>query len=451
MKLQIKQKVMELQNEMITSIVECIQIPSVISEAKEGFPFGENIDKALRHTLKMCESLGFRTVYKDGYYGYAEIGEGEELIGILGHLDVVPEGELESWDIPPYEGVIKDEKLYGRGTQDDKGPTIAAIYAVKALMDLGVKFDKRVRFIFGTDEENLWRCIQKYSKNNEEIPNYGFTPDSKFPMINAEKGLLQALLVCEEESSVNLKLGNAFNSVPDKAVYNDISLEEVKIELEKLGFDYTTLEKGICVIGTGVHSQVSDSKDAKNAISRLCMALNKAGVKSKAIDFIAEVIGEDANANNIVENCKDEVSGNLTFNIGKLELTEEKQVISVDIRIPVTFEKEIVVNNLTEKAKAYGLKYEEYDWLKSIYVPADNFLVKTLRAVFEEETGLDSTPLSSGGATYARALDNCVAFGAVFPNAPKTEHQPNEYVVIDDLMHAAQIYGLAVYELLEGK
>ncbi|MGL5314034.1 MAG: M20 family metallopeptidase [Peptostreptococcaceae bacterium] len=450
MKTLIKQKVMELQNEMITSIVDCVKIPSVISEAKEGCPFGENIDKALRHTLELCKSLGFKTVYKDGYYGYAEIGEGEELIGILGHLDVVPEGELESWDVPPYEGVIKDGKLYGRGTQDDKGPTIAAIYAVKALMDLGVKFDKRVRFIFGTDEENLWRCINKYSENREEVPNYGFTPDSKFPMINAEKGLLQALLVCDKGSEVNLKLGNAFNSVPDKAVYNDVKIEEVKSELDKLGFEYTTSENGICVIGTGVHSQVSDSKDAKNAIARLCLALNNAGIVSNAIEFIAQVIGEDANANNIVQDCRDDVSGNLTFNIGKLELTKDRQVISVDIRIPVTFEKEVVVKNLTDKAKAYGLRYEEYDWLKSIYVPADNFLVKTLRKVYEDETGLDSAPLSSGGATYARALDNCVAFGSVFPSSPKTEHQPNEYVIIDELMHAAQIYGLAIYELLQG-
>lgn len=450
MKKLIKERIMELQNDMIASIIEAVKIPSVISDAKEGYPFGENIDKVLRQTLKLCEDLGFRTVYKDGYYGYAEIGEGEELIGILGHLDVVPEGELDSWEIPPYEGVIKDGKLYGRGTQDDKGPTIAAIYAVKALMDLDVKFDKRVRFIFGTDEENLWRCINKYIENKEEIPSYGFTPDSKFPMINAEKGLLQALLVSDKGSDINLKLGNAFNSVPDKAVYNDIKLEELKEELNKLGFEYTTTKDGICVVGTGVHSQVCDSKEAKNAISRLCIALNNIGVTTDAIKFIAQVIGEDANANNIVKDCKDDVSGNLTFNIGKLELTKDKQVISIDIRIPVTFDKEIVVNNLTQKAKEYNLSYEEYDWLKSIYVPVDNFLVKSLRKVYEEETGLDSKPHSSGGATYARALDNCVAFGSVFPGSPKTEHQPNEYIIIEDLMRAASIYGLAVYELLQG-
>ncbi len=450
MKDKIKEKINSYKEEMISSIIESVKIPSVIDESSKDYPFGKEIDNALVNILDLCKSLGFETVYKDGYYGYAQIGQGDELIGILGHLDVVPEGDLSEWKHHPYEGVVEDGKLYGRGTQDDKGPTIAAIYAVKALMDLGVEFNKRVRFIFGTDEENLWRCISKYVENNEEIPHYGFTPDSKFPMINAEKGLLQALLISNNKSEVNLKLGNAFNSVPDKANYNDIRLDEVKAELDKLGYEYINVEGGISVVGTGIHSQVSDSKSAKNAISRLCIALNNIGINSDSIDFIAKVIGEDANANNIVKDCKDDVSGNLTFNIGKLELTEDKQVISVDIRIPVTFDKETVVNNLIKKASEYNLTYKEYDWLKSIYVPADNFLVKTLRKVFEEETGFDSTPLSSGGATYARALDNCVAFGSVFPNREKTEHQPNEHIIIEDLIKASEIYGLSVYELLKG-
>ncbi|HSQ89950.1 Sapep family Mn(2+)-dependent dipeptidase, partial [Romboutsia sp.] len=299
MKNQIKEKVKSLQSEIVSSIVDCVKIPSVISTATDNCPFGENIDKALRHTLNLCESLGFKTVYKDGYYGYAEIGQGKELIGILGHLDVVPEGELESWDFPPYEGVIDGDKLYGRGTQDDKGPTIGAIYAVKALMDLGVKFDKRVRFIFGTDEENLWRCINKYSENGEEIPNYGFTPDSKFPMINAEKGLLQVFLNGLGNDDIELELGQAFNSVPDKAIYTGKYVNELVKELDKLNFEYTQDGQKVCVLGKSVHSAVSDS--GINAIARLAIALNNIGVASNAIKFIAEVIGQDANANNIVE------------------------------------------------------------------------------------------------------------------------------------------------------
>ncbi|MGL4911736.1 MAG: M20 family metallopeptidase [Romboutsia sp.] len=447
MKNKIKEKVQSLQGEMISSIVDCVKIPSVISDATENCPFGENIDKALRYTLSLCESLDFKIVYKDGYYGYAEIGEGEELIGILGHLDVVPEGELESWEFPPYEGIIDGDKLCGRGTQDDKGPTIGAIYAVKALMDLGIDFNKRVRFIFGTDEENLWRCINKYSENGEEIPNYGFTPDSKFPMINAEKGLLQVFLNAPGNNDIELELGNAFNSVPDKAIYKGKYVDELEKELSKLNFEYTRDDEKICVLGKGVHSAVSDS--GINAISRLAIALNNIEVKSNAIKFIAEVIGQDANANNIIKNCQDEVSGKLTFNIGKLNINKEKESIGVDVRIPVTYKKEDFVEKLVAMASKYNLTCEEYDFLKSIYVPEDNFLVQTLRKVFESETGLDGTPHSSGGATYARALDNCVAFGSVFPGKPKTEHQANEYISIQDLTKAVEIYALAVYELLK--
>lgn len=447
MKAKIKQKVAELEMDIIKSIQDSVKIPSVIGQTTNEYPFGKEVDKSLKQTLKLCESLGFKTVYKDGYYGYAEIGGGEELIGILGHLDVVPEGKLENWVHPPYEGVIEDGKLYGRGTQDDKGPTIACIYAVKALMDLGVEFNKRVRFIFGTDEENLWRDIAKYKENGEEIPDYGFTPDSKFPMINAEKGLLQVYLSCENLSDIKLICGGALNSVPDRAEYCGESSEKLKSELEKLGFEYTCEDNKVCVIGKSVHSAISDT--GINAIARLCIALNNIGEKSNTIEFIANVIGQDANANNILKNCMDEVSGKLTFNIGKLEINDEVENLGIDIRIPVTYKKEDIVDNLKKICSDYNLEYREHDWLDSIYVPADNFLVKNLRKVFEEETGLDSTPLSSGGATFARALDNCVAFGCVFPGKPKTEHQANEYIDIEDIMKATKIYSLAVYELLK--
>lgn len=447
MKEKIKDQVHRLKEDIISSIKECVSIPSVISEPKEAYPFGENIDKSLRYTLDLCKSLGFKTVYKDGYYGYAEIGDGDELIGILGHLDVVPEGDLDSWIHQPYDCVMEDGKLYGRGTQDDKGPTIACIYAVKALIDLDMKFTKRIRFIFGTDEENLWRCINKYKENKEDIPDYGFTPDSKFPMINAEKGLLQVYLTKKSESNININLGSALNSVPGKAEYTDENIDKLRDELDKLKFEYNESEGKICVIGKSVHSSVSDT--GVNAICRLAIALNNIGIKSDSIKFIAEVVGEDANANNIIKNCEDKVSGKLTFNIGKLEIDNNIEKIGIDIRLPVTYKKEDFENALTKVCNKYGFCWNEYDYLASIYVPEDNFLVKTLKKVYEEETGLDGSPLSSGGATYARALDNCVAYGMILPWGKKTEHQANEYIVVDELMKATEIYAISVYELLK--
>ncbi len=169
------------------ALAELVRIPSVCDEGAGGYPFGPAVDQALRKALQIAGDLGFRTQYDEGgYYGTAEIGQGAELVGILGHLDVVPAGRIEDWTHGPFNPVERDGMLYGRGAQDDKGPMLAALFAAKALMDAGVPFDKRVRFIFGTDEESLWRCISRY-KEREEMPGSGFSPDSRFPVTHAER------------------------------------------------------------------------------------------------------------------------------------------------------------------------------------------------------------------------------------------------------------------------
>lgn len=443
----IKAQVNKLVPEILDSIKEAVSYRSVIDENDTSTPFGRGIDDCLKSTLNLCKSFGFKTYYdKEGYYGYAEVGEGEELIGVLGHLDVVPEGDLNSWNYPPYELTIVNDKIYGRGVQDDKGPTIACIYAVKALLDLGITFKKRVRFIFGTDEENLWRGINKYKSNGEEIPSMGIAPDSQFFCINAEKGLLQATLKSPSNSNIKLSAGNAFNSVPDKAIYTGTETEvtALKMVAEKYNYEYKVDGNSICFLGKGVHS--ANSTHGINAISRLCIALNEVGIKSNATSYIAEVIKEDPTINELVPNCQD-ISGNLTVNVGKLDITKDTETISLDIRIPVTYKKEDIVDPIKAKAEEYGLTYEEFDWLASIYVPADHFLIKTLKEVYDAETGYDGVPLSSGGATYARAIDNCVAFGMVFPTSVKTEHEPNEYITMGDLVKATEIYALALYKL----
>ena len=207
---------LEAQQEPLKkALIELVRIPSVCDEGGGGYPFGESIDQALRKALQVAGDLGFKTQYGEGgYYGYAEIGEGKEMLGILGHLDVVPPGKLSDWDRDPFDPIEKDGMLFGRGTQDDKGPLLASLYAVKALMDAGVKFNKRIRFIFGTDEETLWRCINRY-KEKEELPGFGFSPDSRFPVTYAEKGLLQLQLEGSNESGIKLTGGSAFNAVPD--------------------------------------------------------------------------------------------------------------------------------------------------------------------------------------------------------------------------------------------
>lgn len=447
MESKIKNIVNENSKDMIESIKAAVRINSVMDEdtATESMPFGKGVDESLRKTLEIAESLGFKTVYKDGYYGYAEIGEGEELIGILGHIDVVPVGDESKWKFPPFSATEEDGYIYGRGTQDDKGPTIAAMYAVKALLDAGVKFGKRVRFIIGGDEENLWRCIAKYTENGEEIPSMGFTPDSSFPVTNAEKSLVQFYLRGKGSKDLSLNISGALNAVPGVANYTGELADKLAEKLDELKFEYEKDGESITVIGKRVHAASADK--GVNAIERLCKALYEIGVKDDVVRFVAEL--SDSVGSKILPNCVDDVSGTLTLNLGELIINEKESKIGFDSRVPVKFTIEDLENAVKENAANYGLEFEEFDRLKSLYVPADSELIKTLVSVYEQETGLEGTPKSSGGATYAKALDNCVAFGAMFPFDEKTEHQENERVNIKNMIKATEIYALSVYRLLE--
>lgn len=428
------------------ALMELVAIPSVVNEGEKGYPFGENIDFALKKTLEICEQLGFKTFMDPkGYYGYAEIGDGEEMIGVLGHLDIVPTGKADEWETPPFQASIRDGKMYGRGTQDDKGPTLATLFAIKGLMNLGIPFNKRIRIIFGTDEETLWRCMKSYCET-EEIPSMGFAPDSTFPLVYAEKGLLQVQLEGKNESGLRLNSGNAFNSVPDTGRYAGKKQPELKTALEELRFPYETDGQETVVLGKAVHAQFTEK--GINAINRLLIGLKRIGYSSKAIEFVNDLVREDPFALKIFGACEDEVSGKLKFNVGKIEVNEEVERLSIDIRIPVTADKQVIVNQLSLAAKKYGLVYKEFDYLKSIYLPKDHFLIKTLMKVYQEVTNdLVSEPISSGGATYARAMENFVAFGAIFPNQTKTEHQPNEHIELEAMFNAMVIYAKAIYEL----
>lgn len=437
---------LKYKDEIIENIKKLVSIKSVLSEPDKNAPFGLEISKALNETVSLCEKLGFKT-YTDpeGYYGYADLGEGSVLVGVLGHLDVVLADNPENWKFPPFEATEEEGRLYGRGTQDDKGPVVAALYAAKALIDNGFKFSKRLRFIFGTDEENLWRCISKYMEK-EEKPDYGFTPDSMFPLIFAEKGLLQIKLRCSGNSDFTFKSGSTFNAVPERAVVIIPEPSGIIQELNDRKYKYEIEDNKITVFGKSAHA--SKPEYGINAISRLASVLYKTGYKGNTIKFIHECIHDAYNGEKITGSWED-ISGKLTINLGKIDINPEYEEIGLDIRIPVTYKKDDFAEIIREKAGEYGFDYIEYDFIKPIYISEDNFLIQTLMKVFEDCTGMDSKPIASGGATYARSMDNCVAFGAVFPGKPKTEHQTDEYILIDDIMKCSEIYANAIWELVK--
>ena len=434
----------QVKDEFLTSLKTLISYPSVLNEGQNGTPFGQAIQDVLEKTLEICRGLGF-TTYLDpkGYYGYAEIGQGAELLAVLCHLDVVPSGDEADWQTPPFEATIKGGWIFGRGVQDDKGPSMAALYAVKALLDSGVEFKKRVRFIFGTDEETLWRCMGRYNELEEQAA-MGFAPDSSFPLTYAEKGLLQVKLHGPGSDQLELEAGAAFNVVPGKASYQGELLEQVVAGLQAASFDYEQIDHQVTVLGLPKHAK--DAAEGVNAIVRLATVLQPLQAHP-ALAFIAEAVGEDATGSRLFGDVSDEPSGRLSFNIAGLTLNSEKSEIRIDIRIPVLADKDQLVAKLAEIAGRYQLDYEEFDYLAPLYVPKDSELVSTLMAIYQEKTGDTSPAMSSGGATFARTMPNCVAFGALFPGAEQTEHQANERASLDDLYRAMDIYAETIYRL----
>lgn len=435
----------EIQNEAINDLSKLIAIPSFNEDAQEKAPFGKGPKKALDKAMELAENLGFKTFEDpEGYYGYADIGEGDQTFGIVGHLDEVPAGNLEAWDVEPYKLTIKDDILYGRGVQDDKGPSMAAMYAIKAILDKGYKFNKKIRFIFGTDEEILWRCLAEYNKKEEPI-DMGIAPDADFPLIYAEKGLQQSYLVGPGSKELNLDLENAFNAVPGKAIYNGPKQAEVLAALQKLDFDADKTADGIEVHGKSVHAM--EAPEGVNAVVRLGMALAEVFPDIKVLQFL-KTFGEDANATNLLGDVSDDVSGKLTFNISSLKITPEESRMQIDMRIPVKIDHDKLIQQVSDAVAKFDMKYKNFDYVAPLYVPTDSELVKTLMKTYQDLTGdLKSQPAISGGATFARTMHNCVAFGGMLPTTPNYMHQANEQWSKADMKKAMEIFAEALYRL----
>ena len=421
--------------EMIAAISRLVEIPSVFSESTE-YPFGPAVDHCLDVTLAMMAGLGFRTFKApDGMYGYAETGEGE-LFGVLCHLDVVQARQEDGWDHDPFRPVVQGDWLCGRGTQDDKGPSVAAIYALKSLLDEGHKLNKRVRFIFGIDEETMWDSIHAYCAR-EELPVSGFVPDSTFPLTYAEKGLLQLQVRSDKAFALPCSGGDSMNAVSSHA---ECPLTpEVQRVMRELELPFHVTDTQICAEGLTAHAK--NPWKGVNANLNLLRALGKAGYEHDAITFACEALDNKFRFEGFTDKDLSDFSGSVTVNLGKFTLDEHGAVLGLDLRLPVTREKEEILSLVREKAAACHMTVEEFDWLRPIHVPQDSPLVTRLLQAYREVTGDAKTePYISAGATFARAFDNCVAFGANMPHSPTSEHQPNERISIIQLMQAAEVY-----------
>ena len=466
---QLNEKIEENKTEMLSSLSHLISVPSVATEETGKQPFGEHVQEAYQVMLDMAEADGFDVFDADRFGGHIDFpGKGDGIVGIIGHLDVVPEGD--GWDFAPYGGEVIDGYVCGRGTTDDKGPVIASYYAMKALKACGYEPDKTIRLILGLDEETNWEGMRYYLSRVENLPDCGFTPDGDFPVIYAEKGIMVFDIVKKLPQSkgkglelTSIKGGTAANAVADhaRAVVNDTTgsgysfIKEMVANARKEK-DWKINCKGvgksfeISVAGTAAHG--ANPERGENAISILMDFLGDLNFLNDGVaDFVKfynSCIGYDLKGKDIGCFMTDELSGDLVFNVGMIEVDRNTAKITVNIRYPVTCEGEDVYEALAPVMTKYdmGIVKGGHKW--PLHVAKDSRLISVLMEVYRKHTGdMESEPLVIGGGTYARAMDNIVAFGARFPGQEELEHQKNERISVDNLMKLAKIYAEAAYEL----
>ena len=454
-----------LKNDIIKETCKLINIPSVSEEnSNPDMPFGQGAKKALDYTLDLGKRLGFRTKNIDNYCGYIEFGEGENLVGIIGHLDVVPSGD--GWSTPPFEATIKNGKIFGRGAIDDKGPVVAALYAMKAIKD-NKKLNSRVRLILGVNEEKDWKCIKHY-KEKEEWPTIGFSPDADFPCIYAEKVIATVYLKDDFSKYENYPIkitnidcnNNAINVVPKMCdVTLEIDTSKINLtditnfidnELAYLKISYTVKENSVLLQSSGVQVHAAHPDLGKNAISPMIVFLHKLfhhfELDIKLFEFFNNFINTEFDGKSLGINFEDE-SGKLTLNVGHLKFYENYLQVGINLRIPVNTSIETVTNLIDLKCEKYSLETHIAGKQNPLYVPKDNYLVQTLCNIFNQKTNSNFEPIAIGGGTYARAFDNCISFGANFPGDTDMCHQANEFVDVEKLVLACKIYADAIYEL----
>ncbi|MCL2392145.1 MAG: Sapep family Mn(2+)-dependent dipeptidase [Oscillospiraceae bacterium] len=460
--IEIRAQISMMQEELLENLKKLVVFDSVESPALPGKPFGENVHAALEFVLALARSMGFRAENLEGYVGVVDWGEGEELIGVLCHVDIVPVGNLSSWNTPPLALTEIDGYVYGRGTADDKGPLLSVLYGMYALKKLGYIPKKRIRIIIGTNEETNWGCM-RYYKEHCEIPSESFSPDGMFTVVNREKGVCGMVYSKQIVSDgIIIKGGTARNVVADNcslilpprfAMQKSALQTAIEAVSENATCAYTldtTSNNALTVTCIGKSAPAHTPQPGANAIIgilKLAADCSFMPTMQKEASALLRQIGDTPDGTAMGIDCSDEESGPLTMNLGVLSLHDETLTFELDIRIPVTIPLAEKIETVHATFLTEGYTQEYCEEKEPLFVPDSLPLIQSLCRVYEMVHGEKAQLWSIGGGTYARAFDNCVCFGACYPGESLNIHMANERALVENLFKNAMMYGMALKEL----
>ena len=463
------------KDEMLEDICELCRVNSEKMPAEEDMPFGPGTAECLDMALDMAEGYGFETCDYDGYVGCVDMNELPHQLDILAHLDVVPAGE--GWTVTePFKPVLKDGKLYGRGTADDKGPAVAALYAMRAVKELGIPLKKNVRLILGTDEECGSSDIRHYYSIEKEAP-MTFSPDAEYPLINIEKGGIYTKYSAQwkEETAlprlISLNGGTAGNVVPNRAeaVVEGLSGEIIRDICRKTenetGIHFTvepvlpdvSANQGErwFIRATGTSTHASTPWEGNNAVTGLIKAAASLPLADSAgfrtLNGLAEIFPHNdyyGVAAGVAQ--KDEISGVLTLGTNMVDYQVTGLMGKIDSRAPLCASKENMLDVLRARLDAEGIQMDpESRMTPPHHVPEDKPFVQTLLSCYEQVMGEKGYCMAIGGGTYAHRLENGVAFGCMKLGTDYHMHGADEYLIIDEMVRSAELFALAIAEICQ--
>lgn len=450
----------ENRQNIVNDIAALVNIKSISTKSDDpNAPFGEGCHRVLDKALEMCEGMGFETRNYDYYAGSAVYGSAEKEIAILGHLDVVPEGE--GWSHDPYDMIEKDGYIYGRGVSDDKGPTVLGLYALKCMKEFGIRPNYTFRLVMGCSEETGMGDLPHYLEA-EKMPAFAFTPDADFPVCIGEKGQLGVVIELPVDGKVitGFEGGTVGNAVcaSATAVLKGISEAELG-NYDKNRYSVQETEGGIRLTAVGKTAHAAKPEGSINATKLLCELIatlpQLSLAEKKAMEAVAEVL-KDCHGAGIGVEVEDEPSGKLTHINGVDAMENGNLQLKLDIRYPVTLKGSDLFPRIEKHIATIGGKAILRNDSEPCYKAADTMEIKTLLAAYDHVTGEKGVPYTIGGGTYARHFDNAVAFGPHFHGMPNPcgegrgeEHMPDECNSVDYMMKALKIYILTLIGLNE--
>ncbi|MDC2816277.1 dipeptidase PepV [Leuconostoc suionicum] len=435
------------------------------SQATPDAPLGPGPTAALVKMLAIAERDGFTTKNIDNIVGYIEIGpkDADEYVAILSHVDVMPAGE--GWDTEPFEPVVTEDKIIARGASDDKGPGMSAYYAFKILSDLKVPLKRRVRLIFGTDEENDWTGMTRYFEVEPE-PVFGFSPDAEYPIINGEKGNVQVIIKGEATNGGTVKLvdfesGLRTNMVPGiaRATVKSSHAEKIVTEFQEFlvenpkvsGSTETDGEIIKFVLnGKQVHGAMPETgENAGTYLANFLQDFDFGGTAKSFLTYLGTPAHDDTVGEKFGVKYTDDVMGPLSMNVGIQKFIDGGEAfINFNFRYPKGFTPDEIVAGLSSKLNGWDVTPTIGGHSQAPhYVAPSDPIVETLLRVYHDQTGLPAHDQVIGGGTYGRLMKRGVAYGALFPDSPDTMHQVNEFALLDDLYRSISIYAQAIAEI----